>query len=90
MSDNSREEFLQDNDKKLDKIRKYGIKQKYEEEIYALKLIFSIIICIAFLFVIIFCLYFLSKKNEEVGKLNNIIQCKENEIMRLNSRIECL
>ena len=90
MNDTSREEFLQDNDKKLDKIRKYGIKQKYEEEISSLKLLFSVILCIVFLFVIMFCLYFLSKKNEEIGKLQYVIEYKENEIIRLNSRIECL
>ena len=90
MNSSSREEFLADNDKKLDNIRKYGIKQKYEEKIYVLKLTFSIVLSLAFLLVIMFCLYFLSKKNEEVGKLSSIINYKDYEIMRLNSRIECL
>ena len=73
------EEAFHTKEDSSDEIRRYGLKKK-NEDINTLKLLFLIVLCTFFLFVIIWCLYLLGKKSEEIGRLESKIECYENQI----------
>ena len=70
------------NDNKQEEIRKYGQKEKKKDFSFS-KFIFLMILSLSFLFVVMWLLFLISKKNEQIENLKY-------DLAKLETKAECL